>query len=382
MIKERVDVAIIGGGISGIALAYELSKRGVEVAVFERSFIGAGSTGRCGGGIRQQFSTEENIRLAMESVKIFERMESELGWDIEYYQGGYLIIAHTEEEVKQFEKNVRLQRSLGLDVQWLERDEINDIVPELDVEGIGAIAATYCPTDGHAYPPKAVWAYAENARKLGAHIYEFTEVKKIITENGRVAGVITNRGETISKFVVNAAGAWSPLIAKMVGIDLPNKPYRHEILITEPLSHFLDPMVISFHDNVYFRQTMRGGIIGGWGDPEEKPGYNFTSSLRFVIKMARLLRRYVPSLKPVRILRQWAGLYDVTPDAKPILGPVKGIEGFLQMNGYSGHGFMVAPMCAVLLAQYITGEPISMSLEPFSIDRFKERVEGEVSVVG
>jgi len=382
MIKERVDVAIIGGGISGIALAYELSKRGVEVAVFERSFLGAGSTGRCGGGIRQQFSTEENIRLAMESVKIFERMEEELGWDIEYYQGGYLIIAHTEEEVKQFEKNVRLQRSLGLDVQWLERDEINDIVPELDVEGIGAIAATYCPTDGHAYPPKAVWAYAENARKLGAHIYEFTEVKKIITENGRVAGVITSRGETISKFVVNAAGAWSPLIAKMVGVDLPNKPYRHEILITEPLSHFLDPMVISFHDNVYFRQTMRGGIIGGWGDPEEKPGYNFTSSLRFVIKMARLLRRYVPSLKPVRILRQWAGLYDVTPDAKPILGPVKGIEGFLQMNGYSGHGFMVAPMCAVLLAQYITGEPISMSLEPFSIERFKERVEGEVSVVG
>jgi len=382
MIKEKVDVAIVGGGISGVALAYELSKRGVEVAVFERSFLGAGSTGRCGGGIRQQFSTEENIRLAMQSVKIFERIKEELGWDIEYYQGGYLIIAHTEEEVKQFEKNVRLQRSLGLDVQWLDRDEINDIVPELDVESIGAVAATYCPTDGHAYPPKAVWAYAENAKKLGAHIYEFTEVKKVITENGKVAGVITNRGETKSKVIVNAAGAWSPLIAKMLGVDLPNKPYRHEILITEPLSHFLDPMVISFHDNVYFRQTMRGGIIGGWGDPEEKPGYNLSSSLRFIIKMARLLRRYVPCLRPVRILRQWAGLYDVTPDAKPILGPVKGIEGFLQMNGYSGHGFMVAPMCAVLLAQYITGEPLSMSLEPFSIERFKEKVEGEVSVVG
>ncbi len=382
MIKERVDVAIIGGGISGIALAYELSKRGVEVAVFEKSFLGAGSTGRCGGGIRQQFSTEENIRLAMESVKIFERMEEELGWDIEYYQGGYLILAHNEDEVKQFEKNVRLQRSLGLDVQWLERGEINDIVPELDVESIGAIAATFCPTDGHAYPPKALLAYAENARKLGACIYEFTEVKKIIIEDGRVAGVITSRGETRSKFVVNAAGAWSPLIAKMVGIELPNKPYRHEILITEPISHFLDPMVISFHDNVYFRQTMRGGIIGGWGDPEEKPGFNFTSSFRFVTRMAKLLRKYVPSLKPIRILRQWAGLYDVTPDAKPILGPVKGIEGFLQMNGYSGHGFMVAPMCAVLLAQYITGEPLSMSLKPFSSERFKERVTGEVSVVG
>ncbi|HIE22862.1 MAG TPA: FAD-binding oxidoreductase [Candidatus Korarchaeota archaeon] len=382
MIKEGVDVAIVGGGISGVSLAYELAKRGLEVAVFEKSFLGAGSTGRCGGGIRQQFSTEENIRLAMESVKIFERMEEELGWDIEYYQGGYLILAHTEEEVRQFEKNVRLQRSLGLNVQWLERDEINDIVPELDVDSIGALSATYCPTDGHAYPLKAVWAYAENARRLGAHIYEFTEVKKIIIENDKVLGVVTQRGETRSKYVINAAGAWSPYVAKMAGIELPNKPYRHEILITEPLSHFLDPMVISFHDNVYFRQTKRGGIIGGWGDPEEKPGYNFSSSLRFVTKMAGLLRKYIPSLKHIRILRQWAGLYDVTPDAKPILGPVKGIEGFLQMNGYSGHGFMVAPMCAVLLAQYISGEPLSMSLEPFSIDRFKEGVVGEVSVVG
>jgi len=379
--KDKVEVAIIGGGISGVALAFELAKRGVSTAVFEKKFLGYGSTGRCGGGIRQQFSTEENILLAMKSVEIFEKM-LEWGWDTEYYQGGYLIIAHTEEEVKQFRKNMELQRSLGLKVEWLEGKEINEIVPELDVDGIGAIAATFCPTDGHAYPPKVVWEYANAARKMGAEIYQRTEVTGIIVEEGEAKGVITSRGKVKAKYVVNAAGPWSPKIAEMAGVKLPNKPYRHEIMITEPLKRFLHPMVISFKDNVYFRQTMRGGIIGGWGDPNEKPGYNFSSSLHFIVKMAKLLRKYIPSLSRIRILRQWAGLYDVTPDAKPILGPVEEVKNFLQMNGYSGHGFMVAPMCAVLLAQYITGEKLSLPLEPFSIKRFEKGIIEEVSVVG
>ncbi|RLG64613.1 FAD-binding oxidoreductase, partial [archaeon] len=258
--KEKAEVVIVGGGIVGCSIAYNLAIRGVDVVLFERSYLASGATGRCGGGIRQQWSTEENIRLAMESVKIFEGLEEELDYHIEYYQGGYLVLAHTEDEVKQFKKNVSLQRKLGLNVRFLEADEINDIVPHLDVEAIGAIGATWCPTDGHANPFKTTIAYARAAEKHGAHIYKFTEVKGIKVEKGEIKEVITDKGKTKTKIVVNAAGAYSREIAKMVGVELPNKPYRHEILATEPLKHVLDPMVISFHDNVYFRQTEHGEV--------------------------------------------------------------------------------------------------------------------------
>jgi len=383
MIKEKAEVVIVGGGIVGCSIAYNLAIRGVDVVLFERSYLASGATGRCGGGIRQQWSTEENIRLAMESVKIFEGLEEELDYHIEYYQGGYLVLAHTEDEVKQFKKNVSLQRKLGLNVRFLEADEINDIVPHLDVEAIGAIGATWCPTDGHANPFKTTIAYARAAEKHGAHIYKFTEVKGIKVEKGEIKEVITDKGKTKTKIVVNAAGAYSREIAKMVGVELPNKPYRHEILATEPLKHVLDPMVISFHDNVYFRQTEHGEVVGGWGDPNEPSSYNIESSFHFIVQMSRLLSRYVPKFRHVNIVRQWAGLYDVTPDARPILGPVEEVEGFIQANGFSGHGFMVAPMVAKLIAELIVEGKTSLPIESLNLKRFREgRVIKEASVVG
>ncbi len=381
--KERYDVAVIGAGIIGCATAYYLASRGLSVAVFDRSYITSGATGRCPGGIRQQWSTEDHVRLAMKSVEIYKNLDQELGVETGYRQGGYLIIAKTEQEVRDFQRNMRMQRSLGLPVRWLEPGEIREIVPELDVEGIGALGAAWNPTDGYADPFKVTYGYARAAERLGAEIFTFTEVERVIVEDGQARGVKTSRGVVRADWVVNAAGAWSRLVAETAGVSLPNKPYRHEILVTEPVKPFLRPMVISFHDNVYFRQSSRGGIIGGWGDPNEKPGYNFESSPRFLITMARLLAKYIPPLKGVRIVRQWAGLYDVTPDARQITGPVRGVDGFIQVNGFSGHGFMMGPATAHLVAQLIAGEPLDLPLEPFSPDRFEKGVfEGETAVVG
>jgi len=379
---EKADVAIIGGGINGCSLAYELSKKGKDVVVLEKNYLASGATGRCGAGIRQQWSTKENAILAIKSVKKFECLADELGADIGLRQGGYLIAIHDEEEMKQAEKNVKMQRSLGLEVEILDEQGIKEVVPILDVKGMDAIAATFCPTDGHADPFKTTYAYANAAMKNGAKIYRFTEVKDILTKDKKIVGVKTNRGEIKTSIVVNAAGAWSKEIAKMVGIELPNMPYRKEILVTERMKHIFDAMVISFKDGIYFSQQEEGQILGGIPSPEEKPGYHTMPTFSFLRHMAKTLIRYAPVLKHINVIRQWTGFYDVTPDARPILGEVD-VEGFIQCNGFSGHGFMLAPMVAQLLAELIVDGKTSLPIKNLLLERFKKmKIERERSVVG
>ena len=379
--KGRADVVIVGGGINGSAIAYELAKRGKEVVVVERKWLAYGATGRCGAGIRQQWSARENALLAKKSVEIFEGLEEELGHEIGLRQGGYLIAIHDEEGMEQAKKNVEMQRSIGLPVRIIDEDEIKEIAPILNPEGMEAIAATFCPTDGHANPFKTTYAYAMAAQKLGAEFYKFTEVKGIKVEDGKVKKVITNRGEIETDYVVNAAGAWSSKIAKMVGLEIPNKPVRKEAMVTEPVKRMFDCMVISFKHGIYFSQQDEGQILGGIPSPEEKIGYYTQPTFSFLKHMAYMLGKYAPPLKNVRILRQWTGFYDVTPDALPILGKTP-IEGFIQCNGFSGHGFMIAPMTARLLAQLICGEKMEMDIERLNMDRFEGEITQEKAVVG
>ncbi len=362
--KPRADCIIVGGGVVGSAIAYYLAKEGLANCVLlEAQYLASGATGRCGGGIRQQWSTEANTRLAIESVRTFATLEDELDADIEFAQGGYLVLAYTDDDVEQFRENVALQRRLGLNVEVLAPADINErVVPQLNTEGLKL--ATYCPSDGSANPFLTTQAYADAARRLGVTIELFTPVRRIVVEHGKVTGVETDRGRIEAPIVVNAAGSHSVLLARTAGVELPITPYRREILVTEPLEHFLDPMIISFSFGIYFRQTEHGAIIGGYGDPEEPPGFNETSSLKFLITMSRKLAHLMPVLKSVKVIRQWAGLYDITPDAQPILGPVDEVEGFYQANGFSGHGFMIAPKVAMLLAQAITGQEPDLDIGP------------------
>ncbi|KYK29273.1 MAG: hypothetical protein AYK19_19935 [Theionarchaea archaeon DG-70-1] len=378
--KDKAEVVIIGGGVTGCGAAYNLVKKGVtDVVVLEKNYLCYGASGRCGGGIRQQFTTEANITLAMESVRIFEQLSEELDTDIEYDQGGYLIITY-EDEVEQFKENVKLQNRMGLQSRFITPEEAREIVPLLNIDPIAG--ATFCQTDGHANPFRVVHGYAKKAEEMGVEINKFTEVTGIKVDDGQITAVKTNKGTIKTSIVVNAAGAYSRDIGLMVGVDLPNKPYRHEILVTEPIEHVQDPMIISFKTGIYFSQQECGSIIGGIGDPEEPSSYNLSGSLRFLRRMAKTMIELVPAYGHLNVLRQWAGLYDVTPDAQPNLGWTEGVEGFCQANGYSGHGFMIAPKVTELIAELIVDGKTSMPIDDLNVKRFEGEITGEAYVVG
>jgi sarcosine oxidase subunit beta len=382
-IEKKADVVIIGGGVNGCSLAYQLVKKNKKVVLLEKSFLCSGATGRCGAGIRQQWSTKENAELAVKSVKIFERLEKELGAEIGLRQGGYLIAVHNQKDMKQAEKNVLMQKNLGLDVSILAPEEIVKIVPILNVKGMNSIGATFCPTDGHVDPFKTTHAYAKAAEKNGAKLYKFTCVTDIKIKNKRVESVITNKGTIKTNTVVNAAGAWSKQISDIVGIKLPNKPFRKEILVTERVKPMFKTMVISFKDGIYFSQQDEGQILGGIPIPNEKPGYLINPTFDFIHHMSKTLTRYAPILKHVNVIRQWTGYYDVTPDARPILGETDKLKGFIQCNGFSGHGFMLSPMVTKILTDYIVDGKYPKILESLNLDRFKDKTTvKEVSVVG
>ena len=370
MMIKKADIVIIGGGVVGCSIAYNLAKLGAKnIILLEKNTLSSGATGRCGAGIRQQFGTKMNCILARESIKIFENLSQELEYDIELNQGGYLILAYTEKEVNQFKKNVALEQSLNIKARLITVEEAKEIVPPLNTEGI--LAATFCPTDGHANPFKTNFAYAEAAERLGVKIYTFTEVKEIETENHKIVAVNTDKGKVLTPIVVNAAGGYSGIIGKMVGVDIPVYSQRHQILITEPIDPLFRPMLLSFSRNFYGQQTPHGSIIMGFGDPNERKDGDIGSSWQFAQQMAQKMTAVLPLLKEVSMVRQWAGLYNMSPDAQPILGEHPQIEGFYMAIGFSGHGFMLAPITSKLIAELILKKKTSFPIDKLEIGRFE-----------
>ena len=370
--KNAYDVAIIGGGITGCALAFELAKRGrKDVLLIERQYLTSGATGRCGAGIRQQWGTELNATLARDSVRIFEHLEEYTGYsgNCGLNQGGYLIVAYTEGEWKQFQKNVELQRRLGIPVQVLDPEGARGIVPHLNTEGL--YGATFCATDGHADPFHCTFAYAKAAERLGVEFATYTEAVGLRTAGGKIVGIETSKGYVEAGTVINACGGDAAVVAKMAGVDVPVEPERHQILITEPVNHVQDPMVISFHYHVYCQQTPHGSFIMGIGDPAEPVSFNIQSSWKFMEDCAAQVTHVLPLLKNIRVVRQWGGLYDMSPDRNPIIDEMEGVAGLHIVAGFSGHGFMVAPKTAVIIAQKLTGETPDIDVNLFSSKRYR-----------
>ncbi len=369
------SACIVGGGIVGASIAYHLAKFGMKgVALFEKSYISSGSTGRCAGGIRQQWSTRSNVRLAMRSVKLFEMFEKDIGFDIEYRQGGYLLMSYDEDEAALFEKNVRMQKEEGLDVEILTPRMVRERYPFINTEGL--ILATFCRTDGHANPHKANFGYVFAAKRLGVEIFTHTKVEGIDVQNGRVIGIQTSKGYFECEAVVNAAGEYSREVGKMAGIDIPTTSYRHQIFVTEAFEDFFPFMAISFSGNFYMRQTLHGQMIMGQGDPGEKPGVNRNVTFAFEKDMVRKMTRIFPFLKNARIIRHWSGSYNMSPDAQPIIGESKKIEGYFYAVGFSGHGFMLAPAVGEALAEWIVyGKPRHVDITHLSLERFEKGVE-------
>jgi len=221
-IPERAELVIVGAGVMGLAIAYNLCKLGLtDIVILDKGYLAAGASGRNGGGIRQQWSTELHIRLMQESVKLCKRFAKELGVNIWFRQGGYLFLAHTREQLSRLERNLDLQRRCGVDTRMVDADEAQQIVPQLDTSTV--LGAAYNPSDGILFPWPFLWGYAQGAAKLGAQLFTHTEVTAIDVESDGFR-VHTPRGAVRAKRVLNACGAWSPAIAKMVGVDLPTYP--------------------------------------------------------------------------------------------------------------------------------------------------------------
>lgn len=371
--NNTADVVIIGGGISGCSIAYNLAKKGVkDIVVIEKKYLTSGSTGRCGAGVRMQWGTEMNCRLAKYSIEFYEKANEILEYDgdIEFKQGGYLIVASTEKEDSQFKKNIALQNSLGIPSVYLSPKEAKEIIPHMDETKI--ISATFCPKDGHLNPFHATQAYADAAVRLGVKFLKYTTVTDIKVENGKVTGVQTDKGFISTPVVVNAAGGYSKQIGEMVGVDIPVYAERHQILVTEPVNPIQNPMFMSFSMNIYCQQTPHGSFIMGRGDANEPRDLRVTSSWHFLEEMAKSSCELLPLLKDLRVVRQWAGLYCMSPDRQPIYGKTNNVEGFYMATGYSGHGFMFGPVSGVVIAETILNEKHSLPIEKLGLDRFEK----------
>ncbi|AEF94176.1 FAD dependent oxidoreductase [Desulfotomaculum nigrificans CO-1-SRB] len=369
--NKTADIVIIGGGVIGCSIAYNLAKKGAKnIILIERKYLTSGATGRCGAGVRMQFGTETNCLLAKKSIEMFEQLEEELGYDdsIEFKQGGYLLLAYTEKMVEQFHKNLGVQHKLGIPSRWVTPAEAKEIVPHLNTQGL--LGATFCGKDGHCNPFKTTDAYVKAARRLGVEIMTYTEVTKLLAKDGKITGVETNKGVIESPVVVCCAGAYSRDLAATIGIELPLHPERHQILVTEPVEMIQEPMVMSFYHGLYCQQVPHGSFVMGIGDPNEPKEFNYNSSWQFLHEMAAKVTFLLPPLANLRVVRQWAGQYDMTPDRQQILGSVPGTEGFYLAAGFSGHGFMISPMTGKLMAEYILGEETSLPIDMFDFTRF------------
>ncbi len=373
-LPARARVVIIGGGIMGLGLAYNLCRRGeTDVVLLERGYLNSGASGRNGGGVRAQWTTPTMIRLARRSLEIGESFAAEMGINVWFRRGGYLFLAPTREQADRIEQNARLHAQNGLKTRVISPAEAAEVVPELDRSRF--LAASWNPDDAVVFPWPYVWGYATRAEALGTKVLTFTRVTGFETAGRRIAAVVTDRGRIACDVVVNACGAWSREVAALAGVKLPNVPVRHEILVTEPLKPWLGPMVSVLGSGLYFSQSLRGEIVGGMGDPDEPEGLDNRSTLRFLARFSCAISECIPMTAGLRVMRQWAGCYDVTPDNNPILGAA-GPDNFLQLSGFVGHGFMMAPAVTELMAGWMAGDPPDEIFERFTLERF---ARGEVS---
>jgi sarcosine oxidase subunit beta len=367
---ESADVVIVGGGISGCALAYQLAKRQVDVVLLERETLGSQSTGKCAGGVRQQFSTEDNVRVMRLAVKLLESFEQETGHPADFRQIGYLFVFTQPQQVEDFRHNMDMWHRVGLtEARWVDAADAAKMVPVLNVEDV--LGCTFCPTDGIASPNDVTVGYATSARRLGARLREGVEVTGIDVASGRVQGVRTSAGDITTRLVFNCAGPWAASIGRMAGLEIPVLPYRRHIAVTGtfPAVPRNTPMTVDFHTSFYFHPE-GDGVLMGMSDRTEPPAYATEVNWDFLEKMFEQAARRAPALAGAGVKTAWAGLYESTPDHQAILGPVAEVEGFWCAAGFSGHGFMQAPAASLLLTQLLLDKKSEIDISSFAFERF------------
>jgi sarcosine oxidase, subunit beta len=369
--RSSYRAVVVGAGIIGLYTALHLARAGAgPVLVVDRGFLSSGASGRNGGGVRQQWETRATVRLARESVAAYRRFGREFGYNVWFRQGGYLFLAENDQELAQLRTVHDLVVSEGLSSRVLDPAGVAALVPGIAPDAV--VGGSYLSTDGTLYPFPAVWGLYEAVQRLGVEVALGVEALGVESNGDAVSAIVTSRGRIATPAVVNAAGGWSAEFSRRAGLPVVNIPTRHEILATEPMKPFLDPMVARTSDGLYFSQTMRGELVGGLTlrDGVGTEG-GMPSSPRFLREMSRALVRLIPRLGGLGVLRAWSGFYDDTPDGFPVIGGDPRKKGFFQANGFGGHGFMLAPATSIRVARSVLGEPVDLDPAIFSPARFQ-----------
>jgi sarcosine oxidase, subunit beta len=372
-LRPRYDVVIVGGGAHGLATAYYLAKNhGItNVAVLEKSYLGSGAAGRNTTIIRSNYRTPEGARFYKESVRLYEGLGAELDFNLLFSQQGHLTLAHSDRAMITMTERAEVNQLLGIESRLIFPDEIARLCPEMDLSQDvtwPVMGALYHPPGGIIRHDAVVWGYARGADRRGVELHPNTEVTAIRRENGRVTGVETTRGAVEADTVISCTAGWSTLVCDLAGVPLPITTHILQAFVTEPIKPFLDVIIVSSQMHVYVSQTDRGEILIG-AEIEPYTTYKGQSTFPFLEYSARHTLELFPQLEGVRVLRQWTGLCDLSPDYSPILGETE-VEGFHVSAGWGTYGFKAAPIVGTTLAELVSTGKTPELIEPFRLERF------------
>jgi len=357
MTTKVYDAIIVGAGSVGLPTAFFLAKAGLKPLVIDQfASPGQGSNKAAIGGIRATHSAPAKIRLCLKSIEVFSTWEETYGDDIEWHQGGYSFVAYRERDERILKDLLKIQQSYGLNIRWLDRDELLAVIPDLNQDGL--LGGTYSPGDGSASPLLTAHAFYTRARERGAAFRFRERVTGIIRRRGRVVGVRTDQGGYATETVINAAGPWARTVAQMAGLDVPVAPDSHEAGITEPVARFLEPMVVDIRPtqgskNYYFYQHGPGPVVFCITPEPPIVGTDRRETSVFLPMIARRMVDLMPKLANIKVRRTWRGLYPMTPDGHPIVGRAQEPEGYINAVGMCGQGYMLGPGMGALLARTV-----------------------------
>ncbi len=374
-LRDRYDVVIVGAGVHGLSTAYYLAQLGVtDVAVLDKGYVGGGASARSTAIIRANYLTPEGIPFFRESLKLYEDLSRSLDFNLLFSQKGRLDLGHSDSTVFGLRMRAEFNQVFGVDSRLIGPAEIARLAPALDLrEGrtLPVMAALYHPPGGVLRHDAVVWAYGRGADRQGVEIHPFTEVTGITRESGRVTGVETSAGPVSAGTVVSATAGWSSTIAAMAGLRLPIVTHPLQALVTEPLKPLIDTTISSANLHVYAYQTERGEVvIGGAVDPY--PSYSHRSTLHMLEELAVHVLGLLPSLREAKVMRQWTGICDMTPDYSPVMGFVDGLDSFVLNCGWGTWGFKAAPISGKTTAELIATGRTPDLIRPFALSRFAE----------
>ncbi len=383
-LPRAADVAIVGGGVMGVSTAYHLAARGTRNVVLleQNALLGQGATGKCAGGIRHQFATAMNVRLSIASLAMLEAFEETLGQPIGLRWCGYLFLLRRDEDVAAFRDAVALQHGLGVATEWLDREDVARRVPQLRTDDV--LGATYYRHDGLADPQGVVDGYARGARALGARLLTDVRTVGARVEGQRVRVLETTRGDIQVGAVVNAAGPFAGEVGRMLGTLVPVRPLRRQIAVTGPLPELRAdfPFVIDFASGLYFHRE-GPGVLTGMANHDEPFGVDESVDLDWETVHLEAAVDRLPLLERATLAHRWAGLYEMSPDAHPLIGRTEPLENGYVVSGFSGHGFMHGPIAGKLMAEIVVdGRTSTLDIAALAPSRFaSERLLREHNVV-